>query len=88
LFLFFEARGYTWALPQSLEALEMDFAPVLQDKNAIVSVKQIVRELENTQNIILSPAIMNGTGFGAHCESLPCDGVLPLPGQCGGHRST
>ena len=53
MFLFFEARGYTWALLQSLEALEVDFAPVLQDKNAIVSVKQIVRELENTQNIIL-----------------------------------
>jgi hypothetical protein len=24
----------------------------------------VVRELENTQNMILSPAIMNGTGFG------------------------
>jgi hypothetical protein len=62
--VFFEARGYTWALLQSLEALEVDFAPVLKDKNAIVSVKQIIRELENTQNMILSPAIMNGTGFG------------------------
>ncbi len=62
--VFFEARGYTWALLQSLRAMELDFAPVLDDKNAMVSIKQIVRELENTQNIIWSPAILNGTGFG------------------------
>ena len=61
---FFEARGYTWALLQSLKAMEMDFAPVLQDKNALVSLKQIIRELENTQKPIWSPAILNGTGFG------------------------
>ncbi|AUB82855.1 DUF2333 family protein [Candidatus Thiodictyon syntrophicum] len=61
---FFEARGYTWALLQSLKAMEIDFAPVLQDKNAVVSLKQIIRELENTQNVIWSPAILNGTGFG------------------------
>ena len=61
---FFEARGYTWALLQSLKAMEVDFAPVLQDKNAMVSIKQIIRELENTQNVIWSPMILNGTGFG------------------------
>jgi len=61
---FFEARGYTWALLQSLRAMEVDFAPVLEDKNAMVSIKQIIRELENTQNIIWSPVILNGTGFG------------------------
>jgi hypothetical protein len=62
--VFFEARGYTWALLRTLIAMEMDFAPVLEDKNALVSVKQIVRELENTQNMIWSPMILNGTGFG------------------------
>ena len=61
---FFEARGYTWALLQSLQAIELDFAPVLQDKNAMVSIQQIIRELENTQNVIWSPLILNGTGFG------------------------
>jgi hypothetical protein len=61
---FFEDRGYSWALLQSLKAMEMDFAPVLQDKNALVSLKQIIRELENTQKPIWSPAILNGTGFG------------------------
>lgn len=61
---FFEARGYTWALLQSLKAMEIDFAEVLRDKNAQVSMKQIIRELENTQDLIWSPMILNGTGFG------------------------
>ncbi|HSO82757.1 DUF2333 family protein [Thiocapsa sp.] len=62
--VFFEARGYTWALLHTLEALSIDFEKVLEDKNALVSLKQIVRELENTQNPIWSPMILNGTGFG------------------------
>ncbi|MBK5966223.1 hypothetical protein CCR95_19575 [Thiocystis minor] len=62
--IFFETRGYTWALLHTLEAIEIDFEPVLKDKNALVSLKQIVRELHNTQNIIWSPMILNGTGFG------------------------
>jgi hypothetical protein len=61
---FFEARGYTWALLQSLKAMEIDFAEVLKDKNAQVSMQQIIRELENTQHRIWSPMILNGTGFG------------------------
>ncbi len=62
--VFFEARGYTWALLHTLRALEVDFAGVLQNKNAVVSLKQIIRELENTQDFIWSPLILNGTGFG------------------------
>ncbi|MBK1694348.1 hypothetical protein CKO09_06280 [Chromatium weissei] len=62
--IFFEARGYTWALLHTLQALEIDFETVLKDKNAAVSLKQIVRELQNTQNPIWSPMILNGTGFG------------------------
>ncbi|HRY18174.1 MAG TPA: DUF2333 family protein [Candidatus Competibacteraceae bacterium] len=62
--VFFEARGYTWALLHTLRALEVDFNSVLQDKNAVVSLKQIIRELENTQEFIWSPIILNGTGFG------------------------
>jgi hypothetical protein len=46
------------------KALEVDFASVLQNKNAVVSLKQIIRELENTQAFIWSPIILNGTGFG------------------------
>lgn len=62
--VFFEARGYTWALLHSLKAMQVDFASVLTDKNATVSVQQIIRELENTQKTIWSPMILNGTGFG------------------------
>ncbi len=62
--IFFEARGYTWALLETLQAMEIDFEPVLKDKNAVVSLEQITRELKNTQNVIWSPMILNGTGFG------------------------
>jgi hypothetical protein len=62
--IFFEARGYTWALLHQLQAMEIDFASVLEDKNAVVSLEQITRELRNTQNTIWSPLILNGTGFG------------------------
>jgi len=62
--VFFEARGYTWALLHTFRALEIDFASVLQNKNAVVSLKQIIRELESTQDFIWSPMILNGTGFG------------------------
>ncbi len=62
--VFFEARGYCWALLHTLQAIEIDFRSVLQDKNALVSLKQIIRELESTQAFIWSPMILNGTGFG------------------------
>ena len=62
--IFFEARGYSWALLHTLRALEIDFARVLEARNATVAMKQIIRELEGTQEFIWSPLILNGTGFG------------------------
>ncbi len=62
--ILFEARGYAWALLHTLRAVELDFKSVLADKNAIRSLKQITRELEETQAPIWSPVIMNGRGFG------------------------
>jgi hypothetical protein len=62
--VFFEARGYTWALMHALQAMEIDFESVLKTRNAQVSLKQIVRKLRDTQNPIWSPLILNGTGFG------------------------
>ena len=62
--VFFEARGQTWALLHLLRAVEHDFAAVLDDKNARVSLRQIIRELEATQESIWSPMILNGDGFG------------------------
>ena len=62
--VFYESRGSTWALVQLLRAIEVDFADVLENKNAKVSLAQIIRELEATQQSILSPWVLNGSGFG------------------------
>jgi hypothetical protein len=62
--VFYEARGTTWALIHFLKAVEKDFAEVLAKKNATVSLRQIIRELEATQVSVLSPMILNGSGFG------------------------
>ena len=34
------------------------------EKNATVSLQQIIRELEATQQTVWSPMILNGSGFG------------------------
>lgn len=62
--VFYEARGTAWALVHFLKAVEVDFQSVLEKKNALVSLRQIVRELEATQEPIWSPMILNGSGFG------------------------
>jgi hypothetical protein len=62
--VFYETRGAAWALAHFLKAVEIDFEPVLQKKNALISLRQIVRELEATQEPIWSPMILNGSGFG------------------------
>ena len=62
--VFYEARGQTWALAHLLKAVDHDFSAVLDDKNARVSLRQIIRELEATQEAIWSPMILNGGGFG------------------------
>ncbi len=62
--VFYEARGATWALIHFLRAVEVDFEQVLIKKNALVSLRQIIRELEATQDPVWSPIILNGTGFG------------------------
>lgn len=62
--VFYEARGTAWALMHLLNAVAVDFESVLQKKNALVSLKQIVRELEGTQQSLGSPIILNGSGMG------------------------
>ena len=61
--VFYEARGAAWALMHFLKAVEVDFQSVLEDKNALVSLRQIIRELESTQGLVRSPIILNGSGF-------------------------
>ena len=62
--VFFEARGTAWALVHFFRAVEFDFAHVLEDKNANASVRQIIRELEASQQPLGSPMILNGSGYG------------------------
>ncbi|CAM5591130.1 hypothetical protein SSTU70S_01182 [Stutzerimonas stutzeri] len=62
--VFYEARGQAWALSHLLRAIEVDFADVLAKKNATVSVRQIIRELEAVQEPLWSPIVLNGSGYG------------------------
>ena len=62
--VFYEARGAAWALVHLLKAVEKDFDSILRKKNALISLRQIIRELEATQQTLWSPMVMNGSGFG------------------------
>ncbi len=62
--VYYEARGTAWALIHFLQAVEVDFSETLDKKNARVSLRQIIRELEGTQTALRSPVILNGSGFG------------------------
>jgi hypothetical protein len=62
--VFYEARGSAWALNHLLRAIEIDFQDILQKKNALISLRQIIRELDATQENVWSPIILNGNGFG------------------------
>nr|VFJ46447.1 MAG: hypothetical protein BECKDK2373B_GA0170837_101332 [Candidatus Kentron sp. DK] len=62
--VFYETRGTCWALIHLLRAVEVDFRSVLEKKNALVSLRQITRELEATQGTVWSPMILNGGEFG------------------------
>jgi len=62
--VFYETRGSAWALIHLLKAAEHDFADILQKKNALISLRQIIRELEASQEAVWSPVILNGSGFG------------------------
>jgi len=63
--VFYETRGTTWALIHFLKAMEVDFHDVLTKKNALISYRQIIRELESTQEPLHAPMVLNGAKFGA-----------------------
>ena len=62
--VFYEARGSAWALLHFLKAIEIDFANVLEKKNALVSLQQIIRALEGSLQPVTSPMVLNGDGYG------------------------
>jgi hypothetical protein len=61
--IFYEARGYSWALLHTLKALAIDLEAVLKDKNAEVSMQQVIRDLEGATDRMWSPMVLNGQGF-------------------------
>ncbi len=62
--VFYEARGHVWALLHLFRAAEIDFHATLEKKNALASLRQIIRELEEAQRPVSSPMVLNGSGFG------------------------
>ena len=62
--IFYETRGTSWALVHFLRAMEVDFEDVLRKKNALISFRQIIRELEATQEPLRAPMVLNGSQFG------------------------
>ena len=49
---------------KQLEAIRVDFGPVLRDKNAMISLEQVIREIEEAQKPLSSPMVLNGSPFG------------------------
>lgn len=62
--VFYESRGTAWALVLFLRAMEIDFDDVLRKKNALVSFRQMIRELETALLPLHSPLVLNGDQFG------------------------
>ncbi|WP_025562563.1 DUF2333 family protein [Psychromonas sp. SP041] len=62
--VFWKAKGEAWALIHYMRGIQIDFESVLNDKNAMPTVKQIIRELEKTQLDFTSFVVLNGNGRG------------------------
>lgn len=62
--IFYEARGASWALLHILKAVKHDFHDILLDKRAMNTVDIMIKSLENAMAPILSPMILNGSGYG------------------------
>ena len=61
---FYNARGATWALLHFLQAVRADFRAVLENKNAVASMDQLIGALEAAQRPLSSPLVLNGNGLG------------------------
>ncbi len=62
--VFYEARGASWALLHILRAVKYDFHDILLDKRAMNTVDIMIKALENALSPVLSPMILNGSGYG------------------------
>jgi hypothetical protein len=62
--VFYEARGASWALLHILRAVKHDFKDILEDKRAMRTVDIMIKELENALMPVLSPVVLDGSGYG------------------------
>jgi hypothetical protein len=62
--VFYNTRGATWAFLHFFRAVEVDFRPILENKNALISLRQVIRALEYTQAPFTSPVVLSGSEFG------------------------
>jgi hypothetical protein len=62
--VFYETRGATWALLHIFQAIEEDFKEILETKKAMATINQIIHELADAQEAVLSPMVLNGDGYG------------------------
>lgn len=62
--VFYESRGYVWALLEVLRAVNIDFHGVLQKKNAVASLRQVILLLQQSQVEPSSPIVLNGAPMG------------------------
>ena len=62
--VFYEARGASWALLHILKSVKYDFHDILLDKRAMNTVDIMIKALENALSPVLSPMILNGSGYG------------------------
>ena len=62
--VFYESRGASWALLHILRAIKHDFHDILLDKRAMRTVDIMIRELESSLTPIMSPMVLDGSGYG------------------------
>lgn len=62
--VFYCARGYSWAFRHFMQALRIDFAPVVADKTAGPTMAQIERDLRGASKPMRSPLVLMGSGYG------------------------
>lgn len=62
--VFYEARGEAWALLQLLRAVEVEYGDELDRRQVRLSLRAAIHELEATQQVLWSPVVLNGSGFG------------------------
>ena len=62
--VFYQTRGTAWALLHLVHAAQIEFAELLEERDAEEALRKLAIELEATQAPVRSPVILNGSGFG------------------------